>query len=324
MTRLPRYHPHPHPHPHPQRQPQRGAALLTAMVIVTLVTTLAGSMLWQQWRAVQVEAAERARNQAAWVLNGALDWARLILKEDAKTGRPTSLNEPWATPFEEARLSTFLAVDSAHAEDAPEAFLSGSIVDAQSRYNLANLSSQGKVVEAELQTLERLCQTLGLADDVAGRLADALNQAYTGAASAPLLPASIDQLGWLGIDADTVRLLAPYVTLLPAPTPLNVNTASREVLASVIKGLDLASAERLVQTRQRTPFKSVGAVEALLPALAPLDPKRLGTVSSYFEVHGRLRLLDRVLEERSLMQRKGRDAVVLQRERVTRREVGGA
>ena len=47
-------------------------------------------------------------------------------------------------------------------------------------------------------------------------------------------------------------------------------------------------------------------------------------MSSYFEVHGRLRLLDRVLEERSLMQRKGRDAVVLQRERVTRREVGGA
>jgi len=28
--------------------------LLTAMMIVALVATLAGSMVWQQWRAIQV------------------------------------------------------------------------------------------------------------------------------------------------------------------------------------------------------------------------------------------------------------------------------
>ena len=313
----------------PRRRPdaarrQRGAALLTAMIIVTLVTTLAGSMLWQQWRAVQVEAAERARNQAAWILNGALDWARLILKEDARTGRPTSLNEPWATPFAEARLSTFLAADTAHAEDAPDAFLSGSIVDAQSRYNLANLVGQGKVVEAEQQTLERLCQSIGLASDVAGRLANALNDAHAGAASAPLLPATLDQLGWLGIDAETVRQLAPYVTLLPEPTPLNLNTAPREVLAAVLGGLNLGGAERLIQTRKTTPFKNLAAVEALLPALAPLDPKRVGFLSSWFEVRGRLRLLDRSLEERSLVHRLGRNEVkVRQRERISSRDPAG-
>ena len=305
------------------RHRQRGAALLTAMIIVTLVVTLAGSMLWQQWRAVQVEAAERARTQAAWLLSGALDWARLILKEDAKTGRPTSLNEPWATPFEEARLSTFLAADSAHAEDAPDAFLSGSITDAQSRYNLMNLSEQGKVVDAEREALERLCQNLGLATEVASRIANALNDAVSGAPGAALLPRSIAQLGWLGVEPETVRQLAPYVTLLPVATPVNLNTASREVLSAAIKGLDLASAERLVQARQRSAFKTLAAVEQLLPALAPLDPKRLATVSSYFEVRGRLRLLDRVLEERSLLQRKGRDATVLQRERISSREAGG-
>jgi len=36
---------------------QRGAALLTAMIIVVLIVTLASSMVWQQWRAVQVEGA---------------------------------------------------------------------------------------------------------------------------------------------------------------------------------------------------------------------------------------------------------------------------
>ena len=49
---------------------QRGAALLLAMVIVALITTVASGMVWLQTRAVQVEAAERARAQAAWILSG--------------------------------------------------------------------------------------------------------------------------------------------------------------------------------------------------------------------------------------------------------------
>ena len=101
---------------------QRGAALLTAMVIVTLVATMAAAMVWQQWRAVQVETAERARMQSSWILQGALDWARLILREDARSGRPTALTEPWATPLAEARLSTFLAADKNNnaEDDGPE------------------------------------------------------------------------------------------------------------------------------------------------------------------------------------------------------------
>jgi general secretion pathway protein K len=304
---------------------QRGAALLTALIIVTLVVTLAASMVWQQWRAVQVEAAERARMQSAWILNGALDWARLILREDARSGRPTALSEPWATPLAEARLSTFLAVDKSNADDAPDAFLSGSITDAQARYNLANLvDANGKTVVAELQALERLCQTVGVSNDVAARIATGLRDARApsgqGGGSAPLSPRSVAQLTWLGIDASTIALIEPYVTLLPRATPLNVNTASREVLSSVIKGLDLATAERLVQMRQRDPFKTLGAVEAQVPSLAPLNPQQLAVTSSFFEVRGRLRLEDRMLEQRSLVERRGLDMVTLQREQVSTRE----
>ena len=92
------------------------------MMIVALVATLAGSMVWQQWRAIQVEAAERARTQSAWILSGALDWARLILREDARSGGPNGidhLGEPWAVPLAEARLSTFLAADKDNTDDAP-------------------------------------------------------------------------------------------------------------------------------------------------------------------------------------------------------------
>jgi general secretion pathway protein K len=98
----------------PSFRTQRGAALLLAMLIMTLVTTLAAGMVWQQWRAIQVEAAERARTQAAWILSGALDWARLILREDARNNANDPrdhLGEPWAVPLAEARLSSFLAAD---------------------------------------------------------------------------------------------------------------------------------------------------------------------------------------------------------------------
>ena len=146
----------------------RGAALLTAMLTVTLVATFAAAALWQQWRAVEVEAAERARVQSAWVLIGALDWSRLILREDARAGAGGAdhLAEPWAVPLEEARLSSFLAADKNIASDAleglPDAFLSGRIVDAQSKLNVRNLVDGGKPVADSVAAFTKLFELLGL------------------------------------------------------------------------------------------------------------------------------------------------------------------
>ena len=174
----------------PRHRPSRGAALLVAMVLLTVVATLASGMVWQQWKAVQVESAERSRAQSGWILQGALDWARLILREDARSGRATSLSEPWATPLAEARLSTFLATDRDHnADEGPEAFLAGSITDAQSRYNLRNLLLDGKLVPAQQAMLQRLCTSAGLPSETAALLADGLLAASLAADSnAPLPP----------------------------------------------------------------------------------------------------------------------------------------
>lgn len=149
----------------------RGAALLTAMLTVTLVATFAAAALWQQWRAVEIEAAERGRVQSAWVLVGALDWSRLILREDARAttaagGGADHLAEPWAVPLEEAKLSSFLAADKNIASDAleglPEAFLQGRIVDAQSKMNVMNLVVNGVPVPAEIAAFTKLFELLGL------------------------------------------------------------------------------------------------------------------------------------------------------------------
>jgi general secretion pathway protein K len=317
------------------RHPQRGAALLTAMIIVTIVATLASAMVWQQWHAIEVEAAERQRTQSHWVLSGALDWARLILREDARdnrrNGNPDHLGEPWAVPLAEARLSTFLAADRDHTDDAPDAFLSGVISDAQARYNLLNLVSDGKVVEKELEVLRRLCDIVGVVPTLADQLAEALRMASPQGSSAsggteasvdatidpPVMPGSADDLAWLGVDPASLEKLRPFVTLLPSPTRLNLNTAPKEVIAAVLERGDLASAERIVLTRERNPLTKVEEATALLGGGAAIDPNRVSVTSDFFEVYGALRLENRLFEERSLVQRRNDlQVVAIRRERV--------
>jgi general secretion pathway protein K len=96
-----------------------------------------------------------------------------------------------------------------------------------------------------------------------------------------------------------------------------VNTASRAVLAAVLTA-DPGAAERLVQSRERSPFSTLAQVQAQLgPGWAP-GSGRLAVQSAFFEVHGRVRLGERVLEERSLVERRGErgaEVVVLRRER---------
>jgi len=283
---------------------------------------------------VQVEGAERVRAQATWVLAGALDWARLILREDGRNGGSDHLGEPWAIPLAEARLSTFLAVDgdnSAVDADAPEAFLSGSVEDASSRYNLRNLiSSDGDIVPEELQVLKRLCENAGQSPALADGLAQAMRQATLaimalqsqdaqvlaklggeeGLRKAPIMPQSADQLLWLGLDAGTLERLRPYMTVLPDATQVNVNTAPKEVIAAVIDGLDLARAARMVQTRQRNPFRNTDELRAVLGA-GNWNFSRISVKSDYFEIRGRLRLDDNVIEQRHLVNRPTPNDVVV-------------
>ena len=323
------------------RSHQHGAALLLAMLILTLVATLAAGMVWQQWRAIQVEAAERARAQSAWILSGALDWARLILREDARENARVSgggvdhLGEPWAVPLAEARLSSFLAADrdnnSAAEADGVEAFLSGSITDAQSRWNLRRLiDAKGEPVPAARLVLQRLCDQAGVPSDSAERIEHALRRAWapsvapaTAGAGAAIAPQRLADLAWLGIEPDTLRRLEPWVIVLPgSEARVNVNTAPAEVIAAAVEGMSLGSAQRLVQERQHTPLRDL----AVAPARAyfPAGPSDLldgvGVSSSHFIVQGRLRLGERVLEERSLIVRRQLDIVVLSRERVNLRD----
>ena len=267
--------------------------------------------------------------QSLWVLTGALDWARLILREDARTGGPDSLSEPWAVPLEEARLSTFLAADKNNVPDddnALQAFLSGQISDMQSRLNVTNLVEGGKLSEPGVKAFSKLFELLALPPAELTALADNLQlaldtspEAAAKAAQAPLLPQRLDQLVWLGLSPRSLAALRPYITLLPQPTPVNLNTASASVLYAAIPSLDMAQAQRLVAARQTSPFRTLAEAAAQLgqgaQGAALLNEAQHSTNSRFFEVQGRLRLGQTVIEEHSLVRRDGLEVKTLWRDR---------
>ena len=322
---------------------QRGAALISAMLVVTLVATLASVALWQQWRHVEVESAERHRVQSSWLLNGALDWSRLILREDAMSGSVGSgggnsdhLAEPWALPLKEAKLSTFLAQDQQLREGDPEVFLSGQITDAQSRINLTNwFEASDSKVSAKMNepmqlALVRLFNVLDLPRAELERLAaewraaaqsarlsnPAMGQPSQGMASgASLLPQQITQLQWLGLSADTVQRLSPHVTILPEVTPVNLNTASAEVIYATVPGLDLAAAQQFVQQRTRAHFSNLTDASKALGGKT-LEARWHTVGTRFFEVWGRLRMEDRTQEETALILRDTGNVTFVWRQKI--------
>jgi len=308
------------------RRPQRGAALLMAMLIVALVATLSTTAYWRQWQAWSVEQAERQRAQTAWLLVGALDWARIILREDARASGVDHLAEPWAIPLQESRLSSFVAADP-QVGDAllTEAFLAGRVVDQHSKLNFRNLLSadvaRPTLSAPDLEAFQRLFDALGLAqvelNQVAQRLPLALRAPDGASAGAdrPLPPTRLADLSWVGLSAQTIERLRPYATWLPERTPLNLNTASPLVLHAAAN-VNLATARDWAQLRDRRPFESLqDAHSRTTPSAPALEPQRFSVSSRYFLVSGQLRLDGLRVQETSLVVRDGIQVRTLWRQR---------
>jgi general secretion pathway protein K len=239
-------------------------------------------------------------------------------------------------PLKEAKLSTFLAQDQQLREGDPEVFLSGQITDAQSRINLTNWleANDGKVnakVNEPLQLalvrlfnvldlpraeLERLAQAWRAAAQSARLSSPAMGQASQGVANgASLLPQQITQLQWLGLSPETVQRLMPYVTILPEATPVNLNTASAEVVYATVPGLELTAAQQFVQQRTRAHFSNLSDASKALGG-KPLEARWHAVGTRFFEVWGRLRMEDRTQEETALILRDSGNVTFVWRQKI--------
>ncbi|UVE67096.1 type II secretion system minor pseudopilin GspK [Burkholderia pyrrocinia] len=320
---------------------QRGAAIITALLVVALSAILVSGMLWRQQVQIRRIENQRVIAQAQWVARGALDWTRMILRSEGDTAPGiTYLGGIWGVPIAKTKLSDFLGrIGAPNDNGGEDTYISGSIEDAQAKFNLRNLVSSPapgvlQLNVTQLQAFQRLLTTLGYDGAFAKRIALQVRAGLMHSATrfqmptlpgggnaatapvpggdmqtggftddpglsggdrgpAPLMMTSVDSLLDVeGVTPEMVARLRPFVTVLPTTTPVNMNTAPAEVIAALVPGMSVSSAQALVSRRETVFFRNVGDVQlALRGAGAPnmtTDASLVDVNSSYFIVHGRI------------------------------------
>ncbi|RZT29661.1 type II secretion system minor pseudopilin GspK [Cupriavidus agavae] len=291
-----------------QRSPSRrqsGAAVVTALLMVTLAVVVVSGLLWRQQVQIRSIENQRLMAQAEWIERAAVDWSRLILRDDQRRSQVDYLGEPWSVPVAETRLSDFLGAGVSTDQAGETSFVSGRILDAQARFNLTNLylwqaengARVANVDPVSLLAFQRLLQTLGMNAALAGPTAQYFLRAARGVSPdgqpVPRPPDSVeDLLAIPGYNPQMVAMLEPFVTVLPERTKVNANTADAEVLSAVIDKLPLDRARELVRQRDRAYFNNTGDVTKQLQSVAPQASNAtdaLDVRTHYFLIYGLVR-----------------------------------
>lgn len=277
---------------------QRGVAVITALLLTMLAITIVASLFWQQQVQVRSIENQRMQLQKQWILRGALDWARLILREDSKYSAIDDLFEPWAVPLLETRLDQY--VDAASRDIAPSAILSGAIQDAQARFNLTRLAASGQVLRAEVAAFERLLSALqqnpSLARAAAEQIAASQRHSETGTdAARPISFLQVDDLlAVAGFTPAVITAIRNEVIFLPRATPLNVNTASALALVARLPALSLSDASALIARRRTAAFVDLNDFNARIPRVES-DADQLSVATRFFLVNGRVSMREAMM-----------------------------
>jgi general secretion pathway protein K len=293
-----------------QASQERGAVVIVAMLIVALATTAASLMLHQQDAAVRQLAAARDLEQARWLLNGGTQWARVILRADARSSTIDHVGELWATGLPPTQVE--------------QGTLSGNIQDQQGLFNLNNLVRDGKPSEGDIAALKRLLRAVGLRIELADAIVDwidsdsdprsadgaedeyYLRQALPyRAANQPLV--SIDELLRVrGCDQEVIASLRRVATALPLRLGVNVNTAPPEVLVAIVEGLTLPEATVLASRRSGAPFAGREDFRTRLPRTElNVQNEDIAVDSRFFLVQGRASVGNADQRVQALLQRTG-------------------
>jgi general secretion pathway protein K len=288
------------------RTRQRGAAIILAMLVAALAATVAMAIAAEQRRWVNNVAARRDQVQAQSLALAAIQWSRQVLVESSGGG-VDSLGQPWALPLPATPLEN--------------GSIEGRMVDAQGLLNVNNATLTGTQGDEERARLARLLGRQGVAAGAVDALADWIDpdaqvrgngaeDAFYARQAAPYLTANAPLLrvGELAAvryfdDAALARVL-PYLTALPAGTPLNVNTAPLAVLAAALPGVAPEALARLATERVERPFTNIADFRNRLPGDAIVSDERVFSVSSnYFIVTVRARQGETVAQARALLKR---------------------
>lgn len=266
---------------------QQGVALIIALLVVSFATLLAVAMTTR----LQLDIARTANiiqgDQAYLYTLAGESWAKRILFRDGKNTTIDSLNEVWATSLLPLPL--------------PGGVIQVQLEDLQSRFNLNNLVNNDQPNWAAITVLQRLLTILDLPPELAAVVVD-----WIDSNNEPQLPNGAEENTYLaktpayrtanrplqspselrllaGFDTDSYQKLLPYVTTLPTPTLININTASLPILRAVVTDLSEVNAQAIIATRQNQPFNSLPdfLVHEALAGLK-VETNNLAVSSQYF------------------------------------------
>lgn len=307
----------------PSAAKQRGMAIISALLIAAVVAVIAGGMLTRQTSFTRAVEAEQGRIVGSGVLQGGLEYSRQLLWTARQRDVLTRLDQAWARPIGDPALGGFNSA------------FQGRLQDQQGKFNLRNLVFNHQVDAAQLQSFEQLCQLIGIDAALSRRISQRVIASYPqqlgnpsadsstrggfnsgrltspGAAAQTLPPKqpmlrSLDDLrGLQGLGDAQLARLEQYVGILPGNTWVNGNTASAEVLAAVVPGLELARARALVAERDagRWFINRGDFINRLHNPQIQVDQLKVGITSEWFLLQGQARRDQRRVSLEALLYR---------------------
>jgi general secretion pathway protein K len=295
-----------------------GAAVVLAMLLAAFAAVVAATVLAQQQRWARSVELRRDQVQAQTIAMAAVQWARQVLDQDARSTRIDHLGEAWALDLPPIPLEN--------------GEVRGRIVDAQGRLNVNDLGDSGSNATLALTRFRRLFATVHADVATLDAIADwidadstarpngaedgwyAAQSVPTLAANAPVLRVA-ELAGVRGLDPESLAPLLPFVAALPARTAVNVNTAPPEVLAALFEQAPRDALEALVTARKTRPFQSIGDLRSRLPdGMLLATDEGLDVKSRFFLVSVEARQGRTVARARALVRRdaEGWPAIVWQ------------
>ncbi|MBF0621968.1 MAG: type II secretion system minor pseudopilin GspK [Magnetococcales bacterium] len=297
-----------------------GAALITALLVVATASITWAGLLSQQNLAIRESAGYFDRDQAYQFILGGEAWAREVLHTDRKDNKYDSLNEDWAHTLDPQPIEGGM--------------ISGHLEDMQGRINLNGLVINEGMAPLIAGRLERLLVNLDLDSSLVDAIADWIDadhdpQGSGGAEEGSYLalepayrPANrrlttVSEIRLIqGMTALVYERLTPFVSVLPFPTDININTAPPEVLMSLADGFSKAMAMTLVDIRKHNAFVDVSAfVNHASIKDFEIEPAGLTVTSDYFLAKIKAQIGRGRVSLFSLLERTGKGVRVIQRGR---------
>ncbi len=272
-----------------RRKKIRGSALISALFIMTLVSIATTAMMLRLQHDIQHVRLSITTDKLYLASQQVIFWGMGALTKDPMPKDPR-----------------FYIFPKTQQKNYPGITVSGELIDLQGRFNLNELinvesDEKNQINQAGFYLLLNTVLTESQASQnrlVVAATKDWVNekandqsadqyQSYYQAQKPPYAAShqpmkSISEFRLIrGVDDKLYKIMQPYLSALPSPTPINLNTASAPVIMTLAADIDKNEAARLISNRGPQGFRDLTQVnDFLLKYKIPTE--RITLESDYF------------------------------------------